>query len=244
MSLLPPNSSGLQRALESAVALPALPDATIRRMWDPETCPELLLPWLAWAYSVDNWDASWPLAVRRSVIANAISIHRRKGTLSAVEDAIRVFGASISIREWWQTDPPGEPGTFEIVLALADIDGEPPSAAYVASVVAEIERTKPLSRHFTFTQALEARGTICMAVAARAVTYARQSFSGVFTDYQIVLIDPDTGEALTDPDTGETLTDPPPLADAIGALTDPNTGEALTDPDSGAILIDPPPQTA
>ena len=215
MSLLPPNASKLQRALEAAVALPVLPDRTIRRMWDPDTCPEALLPWLAWAYSVDNWDASWPLAVRRAVIANAISIHRRKGTLSAVEDAIAAFGASITIREWWQAFPPAEAGTFEVILALADIAGEPPSAAYVASVVAEIERTKPLSRHFTFTQALEARGTIGMAMAGRAITYRRHSFSEITVpqfEVSHLLTDPDSGAFLLDPDTGEPLSEPLPWA--------------------------------
>ncbi len=175
MSLLPPNASPLEKGLEAASAVPALPARAIRDMWNPAKCPEQLLPWLAWAYSVDNWDASWPVAVRRSVIASAITVHRKKGTREAVATAVASFGAAISIREWWQTDPAGTPGTFEVTLALAEIDGAAPDADYLNSVVTEVQRTKPLSRHFTFTQALESDGAVGLSAHARPVVYARLS---------------------------------------------------------------------
>lgn len=211
MSILPPNASKQMLALEQAVALPALPDRTIRNAWDPYACPEVLLPWLAWAYSVDNWDAGWPVSVRRAVIANSIEVHRHKGTLAAVQTALSAFGAAIAIREWWEMDPPGERGTFEVTLSIAAINGAPPSADYVASVINEIERTKPLSRHFTFTQALKAESRVGVIAAARPVTYARLSFSEVTApavDLPPLLTDPITGLFLTDPLTGAYLTEP------------------------------------
>mgnify|MGYP001046260601 CR=1 FL=1 len=214
MSVLPPNASPQMRALEQAVAVPPLPDRTIRDYWDPDRCPEYLLPWLAWSFSVDNWDAGWPIAVRRAVIASSIEIHRRKGTLAAVEQAISAFGAAIAIREWWQSDPPAERGTFNVVLSLAAVDGAPPSEEYLTSVIREIERTKPLSRHFTFTQGLEAKAAPAMAMAARPVAYARLRFSAVSApeiDLSNVLSDPDSGAFLTDPDSGQLLTAPVPV---------------------------------
>lgn len=211
MSILPPNASKSMLAQEQAIALPALPDSTIRDLWNPAKCPENLLPWLAWAYSVDNWDAGWPVAVRRAVIASSIEVHRRKGTLAAVQTALSAFGAAIAIREWWELDPPGEPGTFEVTLSIAAINGAPPSADYVASVIREIERTKPLSRHFTFTQALKAEAWVGTIAAARPVTYARLSFVDVATpeiELPALLADPASGLFLTDPATGAYLTDP------------------------------------
>ena len=174
MSLLPPNAGTLEKALEAATSVPALP-VPLRDEWNPATCPESDLPWLAWALSVDNWDATWPLAVRRAVVANAIAVQRRKGTIGAVRDGIAAFGAAMSLREWWQLSPPGDPGTFEVSLAIADVDGEAPSAEFIDAVIAEIDRTKPLSRHYTFAQALEIEGTVGVIGAARPAVYARLS---------------------------------------------------------------------
>lgn len=28
---------------------------SIRELWNPDTCPANLLPWLAWSFSVDRW---------------------------------------------------------------------------------------------------------------------------------------------------------------------------------------------
>lgn len=176
MSILPPNASALEKALEAACAAPALP-VPLRALWNASTCPAALLPWLAWTMSVDNWSSGWPLSVRRSVTANAIRVHRQKGTAAAVRRAISSFGADMSVREWWEMDPAGAPGTFDVILSVADIAGASPSPEFVNSVVAEIERTKPLSRHFTFTQALKADAAIGLIGVARPVTYARQTLS-------------------------------------------------------------------
>ena len=173
MSLLPPNASALEKGLEAAFTVPAMPARPIRDMWNPATCPEHLLPWLAWSFSVDNWDAGWPIAVRRSVIASAIAVQRRKGTIGAVRRALASFGAAMALREWWEVTPRRTPGTFEIILALADQNGVIPSAEFVDAVVAEVDRVKPLSRHFTFAQALEMEASIGLTVVMRPAVYAR-----------------------------------------------------------------------
>lgn len=176
MTLLPPNATDLERGLEAACAVPALPTSPIRDLWNPATCEERLLPWLAWSLSIDNWDASWPIATRRAVIANAIKVQRRKGTVGAVRSAIASFGAAMALREWWETSPPGDRGTFEVVLSIAAQQGSAPAPEFVDAVIREIERTKPLSRHFTFTLALEAEAAIGLIAVARPVIYARLDF--------------------------------------------------------------------
>jgi len=66
-----------------------VPNATL---WTPATCPAALLPWLAWALSVDEWDGTWPEERQRAVIAASVAVHRRKGTRGAVVAALAAAG--------------------------------------------------------------------------------------------------------------------------------------------------------
>lgn len=89
-SLLPLNSTPAERAIEGATDRPV--PAPIRDLWNPDRCPAALLPWLAWALSVDDWDASWTEEVQRAVIAASIEIHRHKGTIWAMKRAVQAAG--------------------------------------------------------------------------------------------------------------------------------------------------------
>lgn len=93
ISTLPPNSTALERALEATFAarLDALP-MPVGQMMNPATCPSAFLPWLAWALSVDDWDAAWSETTKRSVVAASISVHRRKGTIASVKAAMAAMG--------------------------------------------------------------------------------------------------------------------------------------------------------
>lgn len=91
-ALLPPNSTPLERALADTTSLAGLAPDVIRTLWNPWTCPEALLPWLAWALSVDFWDDAWPLDYRRATVAGSIAWHRKKGTPWAVEQALAAIG--------------------------------------------------------------------------------------------------------------------------------------------------------
>lgn len=91
-SLLPPNSTEVELALEGAVAgavdisLPIVANARA------ESAAADHLPFLAWAFSVDSWDTSWASDVKRAAIASSVSIHRRKGTVGSVREALAAFG--------------------------------------------------------------------------------------------------------------------------------------------------------
>lgn len=177
-SLLPPNSTPLERTLESVTLTLTAVDVPLRTLWNADTISGEMLPWLAWSLGLDSWKTYWPNAVKRARTRQAIDIARRKGTAKAVHDVVAAFGGAISIREWWQTTPKGVPHTFDVVLTLSGHDGEEASAAYVDDVIAEIRRTKPARSHFTFTQGLQARGRIGLAAAARVVAYAHLQFNG------------------------------------------------------------------
>lgn len=169
-SLLPPNANRVERAIEGATfRLGAVP-TPIESIWNPMTCPIALLPWLAWALSIDDWDAAWPEAVKRQRTAVAIAVQRRKGTAKSVRDVVRAYGADLSIREWWETSPQGEPHTFTIVLRAG-------SADLVDAIIRDVTRTKPLRSHFTFTQAVEAAGAVGVIGAGRACLFRRMTFA-------------------------------------------------------------------
>lgn len=91
-TLLPPNATEAERALEQATARIGDLPTPLRGLWDPDTCPAHLLPWLAWALQVDIWDAGWSDDIQRAVIRGAIEVHRRKGTPWAIKRALANAG--------------------------------------------------------------------------------------------------------------------------------------------------------
>jgi phage tail P2-like protein len=95
--LLPPNATKQERSISLAVGRTVpVPN---RQLWSPWTCPIEVLPWLAWALSVDDWS---PLASddqKRAAVAESIEQHRRKGTPAAVRRALQPLGYDIEIDE-------------------------------------------------------------------------------------------------------------------------------------------------
>jgi len=178
-SLLPPNATTLERALAQVMAEMLDIPTPIGALWNPDTIPLPLLPWLAWSLAVDSWKPYWSESVKRARVRQAIDIARRKGTAQAVRDVVTAFGGLVTVREWWQTEPKGPPGTFELVLTLSGRDGTEASAQYVDDVIAEIRRTKPARAHFTFTQGFQALGAIGVMAVARPLAYARLQFAEV-----------------------------------------------------------------
>lgn len=83
-TLLPPNASRSERAIEQVTGSVATVPIQIRETWDPDLCPAELLPWLAWALGVDEWDSGWSEGAKRAAIRESVAIHRRKGTVAAI----------------------------------------------------------------------------------------------------------------------------------------------------------------
>lgn len=96
-SILPPNATAQELELESATARIAEVPVLIRDLWNPDTSPEALLPWLGWAFGVDEWDAQWSDEAKRTTIRDAISIQRRKGSVWSIKRAIANAGYGDSV---------------------------------------------------------------------------------------------------------------------------------------------------
>jgi len=117
-SLLPPNASELERNLEQVVIHSTDLPVRIAELWDPFSCPLSLLPWLAWAFSVDEWDDRWPEHIKRQMVQNSFDVHRYKGTPYAVQKALDGLNIKSHLREWWEPDGSQEPGTMTAVALI------------------------------------------------------------------------------------------------------------------------------
>ena len=150
--LLPPSASTGEFAIEATIARIVCVPTPTRDLWNASTCPENLLPWLAWALNIENWDPTWPIEVKRARVAGAIAIQRYKGSVQSVRDVIASFGGSVVLTEWWQQSPQGVPYTFTLELTLTGQNGADVAASYVDAVITEVELTMPVRCHFTFVQ--------------------------------------------------------------------------------------------
>jgi len=93
--ILPMSETPLNKALASLSTRIEGIDAPTRQVWSPWDCPPQFLKSLAHALSVDLWDDAWTDLRKRSIIANAIRLHRAKGTLEAARSYLRYVDARL-----------------------------------------------------------------------------------------------------------------------------------------------------
>ena len=103
-SLLPPNASQLERAASDAARIDDLDLKPVSNLWNPWECHISVLPYLAWALSVDVWDEDWPEKVKRTVVAESIPLHWIKGTPGAVEQMCAALDYEVDVLEWPEYD--------------------------------------------------------------------------------------------------------------------------------------------
>lgn len=120
--ILPPNATPLQTDLDDAIAfrLGSL-DIPNRWLYNPDLCPEHILPWLAWAVSVDVWNKEWAVETRRAVIKASLQVHTQKGTIGALKRALAAFKFdNIKVEEWFEYG--GEPFHFKVLVEVLTTD--------------------------------------------------------------------------------------------------------------------------
>ena len=78
--------------MEGAVSRLSDVPVLVRNVWNSQTCPANVLPWLAWALAVNEWDSNWPEETQRAVIAASAAVHRIKGTVASIKQALAVAG--------------------------------------------------------------------------------------------------------------------------------------------------------
>lgn len=168
--LLPPNARPLERALASVASRITGVPTPLRTLWNPDTCPTELLPWLAWTMGLQAWKPYWSEQIKRERIRQAAEIHRRRGTRRSVQRVVESFGAGVAMREWWETDPPGQPHTFELFMTVRADNN---AAQLQEDIVHEVNRVKPVRSHFTLVTGITAEGGLGLYGAARPTIYRR-----------------------------------------------------------------------
>lgn len=159
VSLLPANATAFERALEAALAQDV--EMPIRKLWSAADCPPALLPYLAWALGVEEWDPDWPAAVKRAAVANAFAIHREKGTLAGLKRVLSTAGAEYEYVE----RPAGVPMTAKLSILNSN-------AVYLPDITRAIGRVKRASLELDIELLSAAAGEIPIAGGLGAATVA------------------------------------------------------------------------
>lgn len=203
-SLLPPNATNAERALETALRAD-IDLAAVGTLWNPATCPSDVLPFLAWGLAISHWDAGWTEAQKRAAIADAIPFHQVKGTRAAVEQVLARFHPLLTVVEWWQANPPQAPHTFE-VRAPAEIGADFLTAETADAIIRDVAAAKPLRAHFDFVQVLEAQAAVYLAAGGMTGGFLRARLPAVLDDSRDwgIVLQTEDGEPVFAPD-GVTL---------------------------------------
>lgn len=159
-SLLPPNSTALELALEQLIREQFDFGMDVSDVNSADKCPAKFLPWLAWGRSVDTWDNAWTDAQKRAVIKASFSIHKAKGTVGAVRTAVGALGYRTKISEWWQYN--GTPYTFKVTVFIND---RPMDIAAQASMRDVITQAKNGRSGFQLDLAASVRTKLRIATA-------------------------------------------------------------------------------
>ncbi|MEX5581456.1 phage tail protein I [Pseudomonas lurida] len=161
--LLPGNSTLLERQAAQALAQIQRVPIPLRQLCNPDKCPVNVLPYLAWAFSVDRWDSNWTEATKRAAIRSSRYIHAHKGTIAALRRVVEPLGYLIEVMEWWETVPEGVPATFALKVGVLDTGI---TEEMYQELTWLIDDAKPLTRHLTgLAISLETQGAINIGVA-------------------------------------------------------------------------------
>ena len=156
-SLLPPNATAFERALEAALAQNV--EVPIRKLWSAADCPVELLPYLAWALGVEEWDPLWPVAVKRAAVANAFAVHREKGTLAGLKRVLSTAGAEYEYTE--------RPAGVAMTAKLSILNS---NAVYLPNIARAVNRVKRASLKLDIELLSAATGEIPIAAGLGAAT--------------------------------------------------------------------------
>jgi len=142
--LLPPNATPFEHAFENAFSRISDVPTPARTFNSPLEAPAVVLPWLAWEESVDDWDISWTEDQKRAVIQASYKVHCHKGTIGGLEAALGALGFNVRIQEWFNMQPPGAPYTFKIFIETANAEV---SSKHLAKLFTIIRNNKNLRSH-------------------------------------------------------------------------------------------------
>lgn len=147
-NLLPPNSTRFERQFSAAFARVSAVETPARSFNLPLEVPAVVLPWLAWERSVDDWKKSWTETQKRLTINNAHYVHCHKGTIGALERALKNLGIQAVVQEWFNMSPIGQPYTFSIQIQVNQVGA---NEGQIKDLMQVINNNKNLRSHLVNT---------------------------------------------------------------------------------------------
>jgi len=114
-SLLPANSSALERALDIGFdRLLERIDPPFPELMNPTATPVAFLPYLAADRGVNEWSTAAPEAEKRLTVELAWPTARQAGTRKALENAAKGLQLTPEVRAWHEQTPVGPPYSFSV----------------------------------------------------------------------------------------------------------------------------------
>lgn len=114
-SLLPANSSALERALDLGFGrlleriTPPFPE-----LMNPAETPLAFLPYLGADRGVSEWSSKAGESEKRLTVELAWPTARQAGTRKALENAAKGLQLRPDVRAWYEQTPPGQPYSFSV----------------------------------------------------------------------------------------------------------------------------------
>jgi phage tail P2-like protein len=114
-SLLPANSSPLERALDLGFArLLERIDPPFPELMNPAETPLAFLPYLGADRGVSEWSSEAAESEKRLTVELAWPTARQAGTRKALENAAKGLQLMPEVRAWYEQTPPGPPYSFSV----------------------------------------------------------------------------------------------------------------------------------
>ncbi|MBK5416880.1 phage tail protein I [Pseudomonas sp. TH31] len=114
-SLLPANSSALERALDLGFGrmLDRI-DPPFPELMNPASTPLSFLPYLGADRGVSEWSSEAGEAEKRLTVELAWPTARQAGTRKALENAAKGLQLQPEVLAWYEQTPPGQPYSFSV----------------------------------------------------------------------------------------------------------------------------------
>ncbi|MCP2070734.1 UNVERIFIED_ORG: phage tail P2-like protein [Pseudomonas lini] len=114
-SLLPANSSALERALDLGFGrLLDRIDPPFPELMHASQTPSAFLPYLAADRGVSEWDAGASDLEKRLTVSLSWQIQRQAGTRQALNHAVESLGFTPHVTSWYEQQPHAHPYTFDV----------------------------------------------------------------------------------------------------------------------------------
>lgn len=161
-SLLPANSSPLERALDQGFAKlldrvqPPFPE-----LMNPSETPSAFLPYLAADRGVSEWNAGASDLEKRLTVALSWQIQRQAGTRQALNHAVESLGFTPHVTAWYEQQPRAHPYTFDVQAII----GQDWSSGDHNRLIQRINAAKSERDQATITLVHQTRGGLAATAA-------------------------------------------------------------------------------